>query len=148
MDDLISRQAAIDILKSMAVPRYLDSGCEDIYERDRTLDKAIDAMRSLPPAQLEQDIEHCATCINAEDSVEICVLRNCKYAIAKLIDCYEPKQPERMTNRQWIDFLSAQFDISRTSAKGMLHGMMKWKKEDNFKKLFNGDRRGVTHDIS
>ena len=26
-------------------------------------------------------------------------------------------QPERMTNRQWIDFLSAQFDISRTSAK-------------------------------
>lgn len=49
--DLISRQAAIDILKSMAVPRYLDSECEDIYERDRTLDKAIDAMRSLPSAQ-------------------------------------------------------------------------------------------------
>ena len=55
-------------------------------------------------------------------------------------------QPERMTNRQWIDFLSAQFDISRTSAfdisrtsaKEMLHGMMQWKKEDNFKKLFNG----------
>lgn len=23
-------------------------------------------------------------------------------------------QPERMTNRQWIDFLSAQFNISRT----------------------------------
>lgn len=46
--------------------------------------------------------------------------------------------PERMTNRQWIDFLSAQFDISRTSAKEMLHGMMQWKKEDNFKKLFNG----------
>lgn len=47
-------------------------------------------------------------------------------------------QPERMTNRQWIDFLSAQFDISRTSAKEMLHGMMQWKKEDNFKKMFNG----------
>ncbi len=47
-------------------------------------------------------------------------------------------QPERMTNRQWIDFLSAQFDISRTSAKEMLHGMMQWKKEDNLKKLFNG----------
>ena len=52
--DLISRQAAIDILKSMAVPRYLDSECEDIYERDRTLDKAIDAMRSLPSAQPER----------------------------------------------------------------------------------------------
>ena len=49
-------------------------------------------------------------------------------------------QPERMTNRQWIDFLSAQFDISRTSAKEMLHGMMQWKKEDNFKKLFNGKK--------
>ena len=49
-----------------------------------------------------------------------------------------PAQPERMTNRQWIDFLSAQFDISRTSAKEMLHGMMQWKKADNSKKLFNG----------
>lgn len=49
-------------------------------------------------------------------------------------------QPERMTNRQWIDFLSAQFDISRTSAKEMLHGMMQWKKKDNFKKLFNRGR--------
>ena len=49
-------------------------------------------------------------------------------------------QPERMNNRQWIDFLSAQFDISRTSAKEMLHGMMQCKKEDNFKKLFNGGK--------
>ena len=49
-------------------------------------------------------------------------------------------QPERMTNRQWIDFLSVQFDISRTSAKEMLHGMMRWKKEDNFKKMFNGGK--------
>jgi hypothetical protein len=56
-------------------------------------------------------------------------------------------QPERMTNRQWIDFLSAQFDISRTSAKEMLHGMMQWKKEDNFKKMFNGGRRVVKHEI-
>lgn len=44
----------------------------------------------------------------------------------------------RMTNRQWVVFLSEQFDISRTSAKEMLHGMMRWKKEDNFKKMFNG----------
>lgn len=48
--------------------------------------------------QAEQDIEHCATCVHDEDSVEICVLRNCKYAIAELIDCYEPKQPEQ----RWI----------------------------------------------
>lgn len=51
-------------------------------------------LESLPSAQLEQDIEHCATCVHDEDSEEICVLRKCKYAIAELIDCYEPKQPE------------------------------------------------------
>ena len=54
MDDLISRQAAIDVLKAMAVPRYLDAACEDIWERDRTLDNAIDVMRALPSAQPEQ----------------------------------------------------------------------------------------------
>lgn len=51
--DLISRQAAIDVLKGMAVPLYKDSACEDIWERDRTLDNAIDAIRGLPSAQPE-----------------------------------------------------------------------------------------------
>lgn len=52
-------------------------------------------LAELPSAQPEQDIEHCATCVHDEDSVEICVLRKCKYAISELIDCYEPKQSER-----------------------------------------------------
>ena len=52
--DLISRQAAIDALKGMAVPLYKDPACEDIWERDRTLDNAIDAIRGLPSAQPEQ----------------------------------------------------------------------------------------------
>jgi hypothetical protein len=50
-------------------------------------------------------------------------------------------QPERktgrMSNKDWIDFLCEQYDISRTSARDMLHGMMKCKKEDNFKRIFN-----------
>lgn len=54
MDDLISRQAAIDALKALAVPRSKDPACEDIWERDRTLDNAIVAMRCLPPAQPER----------------------------------------------------------------------------------------------
>lgn len=33
-----------------------------------------------------------------------------------------------MTNSEWIDFLSEQFDISRTSSKEMLHTMMSLKK--------------------
>ena len=54
MDDLISRQAAIDALQGMAVPLYKDPACEDIWERDRTLDNAIDVIRGLPSAQPEQ----------------------------------------------------------------------------------------------
>lgn len=55
------------------------------------------------------------------------------------IDALPTIEPEHkhMTNKEWIDFLVAQFDISRTSARDMLHGMMLCKKEDNFKKMFN-----------
>ena len=49
-------------------------------------------MKDLIDAQPEQDIEHCATCIHAADSEDICILRKCKYAIAELKDCYEPEQ--------------------------------------------------------
>ena len=63
MDDLISRQAAIDALKAMAVPRYLDAACEDIWERDRTLDNAIDVIHALPSAQPER------TCVNCGRTV-------------------------------------------------------------------------------
>lgn len=48
----------------------------------------------------------------------------------------EPKTG-RLSNREWIDFLVAQFDISRTSARDMLHVMMQVKREDNFKKQFS-----------
>lgn len=68
--------------------------------------------------------------------------------VCKALESVPSARPERMTNRQWIDFLSAQFDISRTSAKEMLHGMMQWKKEDNLKSCLMGDRRGVKHEIS
>lgn len=44
----------------------------------------------------------------------------------------------KLTNRDWINFLVEQFNISRTSAKEMLHVMMRVKWEDNFKKQFSG----------
>ena len=62
--DIIYRQDAIDALKAMAVPRYLDAACEDVWERDRTLDNAIDVMRALPSAQPE--IIRCKDCKNSE----------------------------------------------------------------------------------
>ena len=56
MNDTIYRQAAIDALKAIAVPRYLDAACEDIWARDRTLDNAIDVIHALPSAQPEPSI--------------------------------------------------------------------------------------------
>ena len=62
-------------------------------------------------------------------------------SIVDLLRDLPSAQPERktgrMSNKDWIDFLCEQFDISRTSARDMLHGMMKCKKEDNFKRIFN-----------
>lgn len=46
----------------------------------------------------------------------------------------------KFTNSEWIDFLCEQFEVSRTSAKEMLHVMMCVKTEDNFKKQFNGGK--------
>ena len=51
----------------------------------------------------------------------------------------EPKR-KKMSNKEWVDFLSEQFTVSRTSAREMLHGLMRWKVEDNFKKQFSGGR--------
>lgn len=42
-----------------------------------------------------------------------------------------------MTNKEWLDLLSKEFDVSRTSARDMLHVLMNIKREDNFKKMFN-----------
>lgn len=74
-----------------------------------------------------------------------------------LTECYKdlpsvtPKEKtghRKLTNHEWIDFLSEQFDISRTSAKEMLHAMMSVKKEDNFKKQFSQGKKGFSQGFS
>ena len=55
---------------------------------------------------------------------------------------------EKLTNHEWIDILTEQFDISRTSAKEMLHAMMSVKKEDNFKKQFSQGKKGFSQGFS
>ena len=42
-----------------------------------------------------------------------------------------------MTNHEWIDLISKEFSVSRTSARDMLHAMMTIKRYDNFKRTFN-----------
>lgn len=58
--------------------------------------------------------------------------------VDKAIQLGKPISTIKFTNSEWVDFLSKQFDISRTSAKEMLHAMMSVKREDNFKKQFSG----------
>lgn len=43
---------------------------------------------------------------------------------------------DRMTNSDWKELLAEHWNISKTSAKEMLHGMYQMKAEDNFKKQF------------
>lgn len=40
-----------------------------------------------------------------------------------------------MTNQEWIDLLSKEFSVSRTSARDMLHALMTIKRYDNFKRV-------------
>jgi hypothetical protein len=46
-------------------------------------------------------------------------------------------QGGHMTNREWIDLLSKEFAVSRTSARDMLHAIMNIKWYDNFKRTFD-----------
>ena len=64
-------------------------------------------------------------------------LEECLKMAIEALEEPKVKNMERLTNAEWVDFLSEQFNISRTSAKEMLHVMMSVKKEDNFKKLFS-----------
>lgn len=63
--------------------------------------------------------------------------------IADALSEEEPKveNMKGLTNAEWIDFLSEQFAVSRTSAKEMLHVIMSVKKEDNFKKQFSQEKK-------
>jgi len=56
-------------------------------------------------------------------------------------------EPHRLSNREWKEFLAEQFGVSKTTAKEMLHSMMRWKKEDNFKRTFN-PRKDEPHERS
>ena len=70
-----------------------------------------------------------------------CNTRRILDAVEALPSAQPERKTGRMSNKDWIDFLCEQFDISRTSARDMLHGMMKCKKEDNFKRVFNPMRK-------
>ena len=40
------------------------------------------------------------------------------------------------TNKEWLDLLAKEFEVSRSTARDMLHALIALKKEDNFKRRF------------
>lgn len=136
-NDCISRQKAIDafdctdelIVGGSANAQYVPN--DDLISRKA----AIDALLELVEAR--------RTWVSIEDAQkEIKGIDASMCAIHDLL----PAQPERkkMSNKEWVDFLSEQFTVSRTSAREMLHGLMRWKAEDNFKKQFSGGKNEQT----
>ena len=145
----MDKQTAIDLLDNL-LGMVEDNHGSDY---DKAIHMGIDALKmqlSIESTTFPVDGEP-LDCISRQQAI-LCIERNAYRRedinetekvilwVLDIIKWLPSVQPERMTNRQWVDFLCAQFDISRTSAKEMLHGMMRWKKEDNFKKLFNGGK--------
>ena len=136
MSDLIERQAAIDAVSSGIITEkdaaYLL--VESPYECNSMIKWAVEVLKKLPSVHPEP----CEDAVSRQAVINI-INKPVIIKAKEQIEALPSVQPERkqMTNKEWIDFLSVQFDISRTSAREMLHGMMQCKKEDNYKKQFN-----------
>ena len=139
-DNVISRQAAIDGVKTLH-----DVAWKNWHEPTLSANAVLDMIRELPSAQAESDNDTEFWRNRAKEYEKMVselitdMSRGVKFDSVEFTEngLVFKKQTKRMTNKEWIDFLCEQFRISRTSAKAMLHGMMSWKKEDNFKKTFN-----------
>lgn len=73
--------------------------------------------------------------IKRQDVLDLCESKDPNYEVRHFkedVECIPPMN--LVKNSEWIDFLTDQFNISRTSARDMLHVMMSVKREDNFKK--------------
>lgn len=110
----------------MAIKALEQQPCEDTISRQAEIDAAFSLCEDC-------DSGYCGSCrVNYPGEKDVIkVIRNLPSA--------EPER-KKMSNKEWVDFLSEQFTVSRTSAREMLHGLMRWKAEDNFKKQFSGGR--------
>ena len=112
MKDLIDRRKAIGaICNSECEMKFCGMPCPEVA-----------ALECFPPAEFAKNLqptcnevatddiniqetdgvyEHCDDCIHEADSINICILRQCKHAIAELKECYVPKQAERKRGK-WI----------------------------------------------
>lgn len=68
-----------------------------------------------------------------DEDVDIAITRSL-IETAKLLE--SDNKGSTLTNREWVDLLQRNFNVSRTVAKEMLHGLMTMKQYDNFTKQF------------
>ena len=108
--------------------------CEDCISRQEAIDAVIDLCRHYTPTK---SVNHPHVDFVIEALQEL-----------SSVTPKEKTGHRRLTNSEWIVFLVEQFDISRTSAKEMLHVMMSVKKEDNFKKQFSQGKKGFSQGFS
>lgn len=129
---IIFKESEVYEAMGMAIEALSAEPCEDAVSRQAAIDALryaelgceLEAIEGLPSVQAQQ------TCEYWDSESKFCAL------------CRPSAQPEhkKISNKEWVDFLSEQFAVSRTTAREMLHGLMKWKAEDNFKKQYSGGR--------
>ena len=146
MSDLIERQAAIDAINDLLdySNAFIDSYDKYAYGRGLLL-SAERNIKALPSAQAESDNETEFWRNRAKEYEKMVgelvadMSRCVKFESVEFNEngVVFKKQPERMTNKEWIDLLSKQFNVSRTSARDMLHALMTIKGYDNFKRGFD-----------
>ena len=134
-EDCISREAVNTLIDELA-RAISDERCfvsKGVVPRGRETSLIMQDILALPSVTLKTDVLDKIKTEIKTMSGDIETIAD----VLKIIKKYE--EPNiKLTNSEWIDFLSEQFDISRTSAKEMLHTMMLVKREDNFKKQFSG----------
>lgn len=126
MNDLISRKAVIDAIERLDIPEDM---C--VFEILSHIELKIGTLPTAEPI-ITIHVDHLTT----EDIERI---KREIYHSTLIFIPYEERK--KMTNRELIGFLSEQFEVSRTSAKEMLHKLMMCKADDNFKKQISGGRK-------
>lgn len=132
--------------------RFNGNRCEEILEaleQEPVLDKIRAEIEEESYLSYDDNPRHII-----DESWVIEIINKYKAEVRDKVRALPPVTPQpktghrKLTNPEWIGFLSEQFDISRTSAKEMLHAMMSVKKEDNFKKQFSQGNKDFSQGFS
>lgn len=85
--------------------------------------------------EINKSLDYCRDCVHNEVCTWWPSLNcNCVHRLRQ-------KDTEQLFNsRQWMEFLAMAFGVSHSTAKDMYHSLCMHKRDDNFKKQFNGGK--------